>query len=235
MRRDIDSTRFLLFATALTLVLSFVPFASFAVYPFRLFVTFIHEGAHALATLVSLGAVKSLVIHPDGSGETRSLGGLQIFTASAGYLGAALYGAALLILCRHGRNAKGALTLTAAGILALTIFFAGNLFTWVTGLLLVTSLIGMAAVASVRTAHFFLSFLAVQCCLNAVFDLRTLFLISTLTNSPNDARIMEQLTLIPAVIWASAWIGLSLVFLWMALRSYSGSVRFGSRARAVRV
>jgi hypothetical protein len=93
----------------------------------------------------------------------------------------------------------------------------------------------MAVVASVRTAHFFLSFLAVQCCLNAVFDLRTLFLISTLTNSPNDARIMEQLTLIPAAIWASVWIGLSLVFLWMALRSYSGSVRLGSRTRAVRV
>ena len=52
---------------------------------------------------------------------------------------------------------------TAAGILALTVFFAGTSYV-ITGLLLVTpALIGMAAVASVRTAHFFLSFLAVQC------------------------------------------------------------------------
>lgn len=235
MRRDNDSLKFLLGATALALVISFIPFASLAIYPFRLFVTFIHEGAHALAALVSLGSVGSVVINPDGSGQTLSRGGLPIFVASAGYLGAALYGATLLVLCRQGRHAKGALTLSAAAILAMTVFFAGSLFTWVTGLLLVTSLVGLAAIASIRVAHFFLSFLAVQCCLNAVFDLRTLFLLSAFTRSENDARIMEQLTFIPAFIWSSIWIAISLVFLFMALRTYSGAVRFRSGVRTVRV
>jgi len=235
MQRDNDSLKFLLGATALALVLSFIPFASLAIYPFRLFVTFIHEGSHALASLVSLGDVGQVIINPDGSGQTLSRGGLPIFVASAGYLGAALYGATLLVLCRQGRNAKGALTVTAAGILALTVFFAGNLFTWITGLLLVVSLVGLAAIASIRVTHFFLSFLAVQCCLNAVFDLRTLFLLSAFSRSENDARVMEQLTLIPAFVWSSIWIGISLVFLFMALRSYSGTARFRSGVRTVRV
>lgn len=230
MRRDSDSLKFLLGATALALVLSFIPFASLAIYPFRLFVTFIHEGAHVLAALFSLGSVGKMVVSPDGSGQTLSRGGVPVFIASAGYIGAALYGATLLVVCRHGRKAKGALTITAAAILALTVFFAGNLFTWITGLILVTSLLGLAAVASVRIAHFFLSFLAVQCCLNAVFDLRTLFLLSAFTRSENDARVMEQLTLIPAFLWSSLWIGVSLVFLFMALRSYSGVARVRTSA-----
>jgi len=234
MRRDNDSLKFLLGATALALVLSFIPFASLAIYPFRLFVTFIHEGSHALAALVSLGDVGQVIINPDGSGQTLSRGGLPIFVASAGYLGAALYGATLLVLCRQGRHAKGAVTVTAAGILALTVFFAGNLFTWITGLLLVVSLVGLAAIASIRVTHFFLSFLAVQCCLNAVFDLRTLFLLSAFTRSENDARVMEQLTFIPAFVWSSIWIGISVVFLFLALRTYSGATKFRSGVRTVR-
>jgi hypothetical protein len=41
--------RTLLVAVALSVLLWFIPFAEVLTYPFRLFVTFIHEGGHALA------------------------------------------------------------------------------------------------------------------------------------------------------------------------------------------
>ena len=224
MKREQDAVRFLLVASVLTVVLWFVPFASFAVYPFRLFVTFIHEGGHALATLLTLGSVDKVIIHPDGSGETYSRGGLQLLIASAGYLASSLYGASLLVLCRRGHNARAALAVTAAAILAVTVFFAANAFSWLAGILLTIGLVLFASTANVRVAHFFLSFLAIQCCLNAIFDLRTVMLISAFTNSPSDANNLERLTHIPAFLWASTWIAVSVVVLWLALRTHTRGI-----------
>ncbi|MEP7272343.1 MAG: M50 family metallopeptidase [Acidobacteriota bacterium] len=232
MQREKDTFKFLLAASALTIALWFIPFASFAVYPFRIFVTFIHEGGHALATLATFGSVERVVIHPNGSGETYSLGGLQLLIANAGYLASTLFGAGLLVLCRRGKNARAALGVTAAIILALTVFFAGNVFSWIAGIVLTIGLVLFASTANVRVAHFFLSFLAIQCCLNALFDLRTILLISTLTNSPSDAYNLERLTHIPALLWASVWVVASAVVLWIALRAHvrGGATRVGELA-----
>ena len=76
-----------------------------------------------------------------------------------------------------------------------------------------------------RIAHFLLSFLAVQCCLNAFLDLRTLFLLSATTNVHSDAAAMAQMTFIPATFWAVAWMVISLIALVFALRSYTHHLR----------
>ena len=220
MHSEKDSLKFLLLASALTVALWFVPGVSFLVYPFRLFVTFIHEAGHALATLGTFGVVERLEIFPDGSGATYSAGGVQLLIANAGYLASTVFGAGLLVLCRRGRNARAALAVTAAGIFLLTIMFAGSVFSWVTGIVLTIGLGLVASAASVRIAHFFMSFLAIQCCLNALFDLRTILLVSTLTNAPSDAYNLERLTSIPAVMWASVWVVASAVVLWIALKAY---------------
>jgi hypothetical protein len=74
---------------------------------------------------------------------------------------------------------------------------------------------------SARWAHFFLSFLAVQCCLNAFYDLKTLFLISATTNLHSDAVNMQEATMIPAIVWASFWIILSILALAFGLKMYA--------------
>jgi hypothetical protein len=220
MARDKDSLGFLLGASALTVVLWFIPFAGLLVYPFRLFVTFIHEGGHALATLITFGSVEYISIHADGSGLTYSRGGLALLVSSAGYLSSTAYGASLLALCRQGRNAKMVLAITAATILGMTVFFVSGLFGWITGILLTAGLIFIALASSARVAHFSLSFLAVQCCLNALYDLNTLFVLSATTRAQSDAVNMQRLTYIPAIFWALLWLGLSIIVLGLALRSY---------------
>src|SRR5215510_5061162 len=93
-----ESIGFLLVATALTIVISYMPFGEFVVYPLRLFVTFIHEGVHALAALLTLGRVDRLVIHANAAGETYSSGGLSLLISSAASLASTAYGAGLLTL-----------------------------------------------------------------------------------------------------------------------------------------
>lgn len=220
MHKDKDSVKFLLGASALSLLLSYVPFAALLTYPFRLFVTFIHEGGHAAATWLTLGRVNGIVINPDTSGLTLTLGGFGLLISSAGYLTSTIYGATLLVVCRRGQSAKGVIAVTAAAILALTVLVVKGLFGWLVGLGLVAGLIYVAVAAGLRAAHFFLSFLAVQCCLNALYDLNTLFMISAVSRTPSDAMNMQRLTMIPAVFWAVAWLAVSVVVLAWALRKH---------------
>jgi hypothetical protein len=216
-----DSLQFLLGATALTILISYLPLAWILVYPLRLFVTFIHEGGHALAALLTFGSVEGVIIYANASGETYTRGGLSILIASAGYLASTAYGAGLLVMLPDGSRAKAVLTITAALILALTGFFAANLFSLFIGVALTVILIVIATACTARWAHFFLGFLAVQCCLNAFYDLRTLFLISATTEIHSDAVNMQQMTMVPATFWALFWIGLSAVTLVMALKIYA--------------
>src|SRR5262245_13948347 len=103
---DRDSIKFLIGAALLTIVISYLPMGWLVVYPIRLFVTFIHEGGHALAALLTLGSVEKVQIFADASGVTFTRGGLPPLIASAGYLTTTIFGGGLLILCSQGRNAK---------------------------------------------------------------------------------------------------------------------------------
>lgn len=226
----------LLWATALTVALWFIPFAEVLTYPFRIFVTFIHEGGHALAALLTGNSVRSLTVSMDGSGEVYSTtGGLlsQLFVSSAGYLGAMLFGALLLLLIRRTVAARLVLAASAALILGLTIFFGfvaplwnftpPGLFTLVAGVALPLGLFAVASKASPKVATFLVSFLAVQCVLNALFDLKAVLLLSTFTNAQTDAANMARATGIPQIFWAAFWIGVAFLILSLALRAYSVS------------
>lgn len=225
----------LLTAAAISVVLWFIPFAEFLTYPFRIFVTFIHEGGHALAALLTGNSVASLSVSMDASGLTQTTkGGLisQIFVSSAGYLGSMVFGALLLILIRRAVAARVVLLACAAYVFALTMIFglikplswmnglSGIPFTLLAGLFLSVGLVLIARFGSARVATFFVSFLAVQSVLNALFDLKTLLYLSSFEQRPTDAMNMAQATGIPAIFWTVAWTALALGLLWFAMRFY---------------
>src|SRR5258708_18455283 len=100
----------LLTAAVISIVLWFIPFAEIVTYPFRIFVTFIHEGGHAIAALMTGNSVESLSIAMNASGETYTTQGgtiSQMFVASAGYLSAMTFGSVLLVLIRRAVAARG--------------------------------------------------------------------------------------------------------------------------------
>jgi len=227
----------LLIAATISVVLWFIPFAEFLTYPFRIFVTFIHEGGHALAALLTGNSVASLSVAMNASGETYTTqGGLisQVLVSSAGYLGAMAFGAMLLVLIRKAVAAR--IVLLGCGVLVfgMTMIYgfikplfwmnawSGIPFTLFAGLIISAGLVLIARFASARVATFFVSFLAVQCVLNALFDLKTVFFLSSpfAPSVQTDALNMASATGIPAIFWTIAWIAFALGILWFAMRLY---------------
>ena len=228
----------LLIAATISVVLWFIPFAEFLTYPFRIFVTFIHEGGHALAALLTGNSVASLSVATNASGETYTTqGGIisQVFISSAGYVGSMAFGALLLILIRKAVAARIVLLSCAIFVFGLTMIYglfkplfwmnawSGIPFTLLAGLFITAGLVLIARFATARVATFFVSFLAVQCVLNALFDLKTVFFLSSSPFAPavqTDAMNMSNATGVPAIFWTVAWIGLALGILWFAMRLY---------------
>jgi hypothetical protein len=227
----------LLIAALLSVLLWFVPFAEIMTYPFRLFVTFIHEGGHAIAALLTGNSVDSLSIATNASGETYTTRGgaiSQIFVASAGYVGAMTYGALLLVLIRRSIAARAVLIGSAVVIITLTLIFglfkpiysgvawSGIPFTLFAGTVLSVGLVLLAKFASSRVAQFFVGFFAVQCILNALLDLKTVFFLSSpfAPSIPTDALNMASATGVPALFWSVVWIAISVGILLLAMRLY---------------
>lgn len=237
--------KLLLLATLITVVLWFLPYAGYLVYPVRLFVTFIHEGSHVLASLLTGGSIQSMTVAPDGSGAVQSLSSSWLsvlITSSAGYLGAIAFGSLLLVLIRRAYSARIVLAVSAGFVGLMTVVFgllaplwhifsadisAGSVaFTVVSGAVLTAGLLAIAKYASDWWANFTLAFLAVQCLLNAVYDLATLFVInSPLSGSHihSDAANMSMATGVPGIFWVIMWIGISILLISVGLRVYAVS------------
>jgi len=233
----------LLAATLVTVVLWFIPYAEYAVYPIRLFVTFIHESSHALVALITGGSVQSLTVSADGSGVVYSSGASlfgTLFTSSAGYLGTTAFGIVLLYLMRRNVSSNkillclggfiGLVTLVFGVIcplfnfLSLNVPFSSLAFTIVVGIALSAGLMALALYGSSKVANWAVAFLAVQCLLNAISDLKTvLFINSPLAGSDiqNDAGNMAAATGIPAFVWVLIWIVIAAVMLVIGMRFYA--------------
>jgi hypothetical protein len=207
-------------AAALCLGVSLTPWGPVALYPFTLFTTWVHECGHAIASVLLGGAVASITIRSDTSGLTRSVMPAstiaQTIVASAGYLTASVVGCFLLTASRVDRRAKPILWAIGVCMLVTLVLWIRNLFgavavaAWAAALLFVG---GKRATRGV--AGFALSVLAIQVSLNAVFDIRVLFL----ARGPSDAATMARLTGAPAWAWAAAWMGISVLLLVSTLRA----------------
>jgi len=223
-----DSFRLLVLASLLTLALWFIPFAGVITWPIRQFVTLVHEAGHALAALATFGEVRRVTLDWSGSGETWFVGGSRLIVASAGYLSTILYGSALLLWLRRARNARHAAIVTGVLLLLITVLFGGNLLAWLMGLACGAGCLLLGLKGKPKLTHFVMSFLAVQCVLNALYDLRTLLFLSAYdSNIHTDAQLMANATngWIPGLAWALGWSGIAVLMLGVTLWVYYRSLR----------
>jgi len=124
----------------------------------------------------------------------------QMLVSSAGYIGSMIYGVTLLVVIRKAIAARVVLMASAAVIFLLTMIYgvykpvasgaalSGIPFTFFAGTLLTLGLVAVAKFANSRLATFFLSFLAVQCVLNALLDLKTVFFLRHLWTEVAERR-----------------------------------------------
>ena len=221
-----DQRRSLLLALgafALILIIWQVPALSGILAPFRYFVTTIHELGHGIAALLSGGHFIQYEVYASGAGVATTAGGSRWLVLPAGYVGTALFGAALLYAANRTRRPQIVTGVLGVIFLLLTVFFARGLTAILAGLVTaaILSLLTWKGPRLLNT--FLLNMLAMLTGLHAVLDLWGLVsnpgagVIGPAGHTPNDAYAMAQAAgFIPAVGWALLWTLTALVLLGLA-------------------
>jgi hypothetical protein len=203
---------------------------SFLVYPFRLFVTYVHEAGHSLAALLSGGEIRGFEVYANGSGLARTAGGSRFLILPAGYLGAAFFGALLFYLVNRFHIARSLSVCLGVVLVIFSALYArpanGVPVALIVGLLFGLALIALGIKVSAIPNLIVLNVLAIMTALNAVLDL--LFLIrsddiSVRTASGiirNDAAAFSaEITrgVIPPIVWALLWAALAIAMIGAAV------------------
>ncbi|KAA3606258.1 MAG: M50 family peptidase [Calditrichaeota bacterium] len=182
-------------------------------YPFRIFVVFIHESSHALASILTGGKVLQLSVSPDESGFVRQIGGNSLLTASAGYIGSSVFGGLVLVFSEKKKNARYVFFILAVLVGFMTIAYVRNLFGITFGLL-ATAGFWFLYSRDFSFSSYFLDFIGVTSSLYAIYDLTDFLIFDART----DAVILSEITFIPATIWALLWSVISILVLFYSLR-----------------
>ncbi|RRR76639.1 MAG: M50 family peptidase [Candidatus Viridilinea halotolerans] len=198
------------------------------VFPFRLLTTIIHELSHGLAALLTGGAFVRFVVFADGSGLAYTAGGIRWIIIPAGYVGTALFGAALITLGRSTKASRNALGILGVALLLLTLRYAlptvfspeiiGGLLTLGIGILIGVSFLAIAWKLPTIWSLAMLNLIAFWVGLSALGDLRGLMLLSHFPGR-SDAHAMAEITFLPPIFWAFIWAIMSILALGAAVWS----------------
>ncbi|MFV9503954.1 MAG: M50 family metallopeptidase [Oscillochloridaceae bacterium umkhey_bin13] len=197
-----------LFALSTTLLWR-VPLIGMLFYPFRLLNTFIHELGHGFAALLTGGSFERFIVRPDMSGLALIRGGNLLVVASAGYVGAALFGGFLILLSATDLATQTILLGLGLGLGLLCLLFVRNGFGVLAGLLLAASLGAAGWYFNDGVATLLVAVLALQMPLAAMHSLIDLLRRSVRRpqdGQVSDAELLAERTRVPALIWATLWL-----------------------------
>lgn len=181
--------------------------------------THLHELCHALAAHLTGGSAMAIYVYANGSGLTPVLGGVLLVVASAGYVGASVVGAGMILGGRTPGGAKTVLRALAVALALSTVLFVrGDTVGLFAGILWVGGLWLMSTYLKDRALLFAAQFLGLQQCLNSLQSLYDLLRISAGGSGHSDAGLMASRSGIPAIVWAVAWCALSLMAIGLAVR-----------------
>jgi hypothetical protein len=189
---------------------------TFVVYPFRLFVVFLHEISHGLAAVATGGSIVSIGLSFDEGGVCLTRGGWPFLILNAGYLGSLLWGALFLLL--GGRRARARSVIAVVGVftLAVTLVYVRTWFGFSYGLAAALVLLAVAAHLKPAVSETLLAAIGATSVLYAVWDVASDVLLRH--SGQSDAAALARLTGVPALVWGVAWIAVSAAVLVSVLR-----------------
>lgn len=207
---------FALVAAGIVFVLWNIPQLEFILYPFRLFVTFVHEAGHSVMAVLTGGRVIGFEVFSNGTGVATTAGGNRLLILPAGYLGAALFGAALFYLTNIVPYPRKISLVLGTLLILVSLYLRATNIALVVGVVSGLALVFLGLRGGAAVNILVLNVLALMTGLNAVLDL--LFLVRNsdagLNGIANDAAAFSALTLgIPAAVWALVWAVLAVVML----------------------
>ncbi len=209
----------LLVAFVCSVALWLIPGAGIILLPIHPYVTFVHEGWHALVAVATGGRVSAVhIFGVTGGGVTDITGGATLLIASAGYVGSAVTGAAYLALLRHPVALRLAALTQYLWLAVVALRWDHDINAGLYLLLFGLVLLGLATRLPERWFAVAMGFLALQLNLAVLGDLRTLVLLSAFTGTHSDALLAASVSHVPALFWALLWSAISLVLLLWSLR-----------------
>ena len=218
----------LLLAGAAVGALYLLPFGRLVLLPAIYLNTHLHELCHALAAIGTGGRPGQILVFGDGSGQCATLGGIAPVIASAGYLGAAILGATIVLVARTVAGARlvpRGLAITLA--VSLVLLVRGDLIGVLSGAfwMLTLALMGQRLRGDLLMGT--VQFLGLVQGLQSLTSIGDLLRISATAQANSDAETMAAMTRIPALAWALLWAVLSLSTtgwsLWRVSRSRPSS------------
>lgn len=201
-------------------LLPLVPVLKYLLLPFDYLNTHFHEMFHAIACVATGGMVDSIRVFINSEGVTTTRGGFGPVISMAGYLGASLLGAFIVKSAHNEANSRKWLKALAVILLVVQVLWVrgtdlNSLFGWTIGFVWGFTLLLIANKVKGQTVILIAQFLGIQQCLNSLKSLRDLVILSG-TNATTDAHNMQQMTGIPAIVWAVIWLVVGLFGVGMA-------------------
>lgn len=187
------------------------------VIPLKIFVVFLHEFSHALATWLTGGEVLELSVSAQQGGFVTSRGGNGFIIATAGYLGSLLLGSLLFVLALRSKIDRYVVGVLGVTMIALTALYIREPFA-------IGFCLGAGAVLII-SARFFAA--SVNDLILRVIGLASMIYVpydifsDTLSRSylMSDARILAQNYGGTTMMWGVIWLVVSLVFLVFLLKA----------------
>ncbi len=211
--------------TALYLVASvfltrLIPFSSF----FRNLDTMVHEFSHALVTLLLSGRVLSIELHSDHSGVTYSRLASEwssLPVSLAGYVGASLFALLLFYLYHRGLQRLGLGLVTALAAITLILYVhTGFGVVWLIGFIALSGLMIWVRPEWIRNFYYLLiAFLSLE--ESAMGPISLVLYALNDSSRAGDASNLQELTGIPALLWALLFVAVSLGCVTRALHYFS--------------
>jgi hypothetical protein len=200
----------------IVLTLIFILWNTPILYPLKLLVVFFHESSHALATIFSGGKVVQLVIVKEEGGYVLSSGGNRFLELNSGYLGSLLWGVIIYLLGVRTRYDKTIMAILGVLIGLIALWFAGNLFTIVFGLLTGVAMVLCAKYLSQGVNDFILRLIGLTSMVYVPFDIFSDTIYHSFQNS--DAQMLAAAYGGSGLFWGITWIVISLVIILLSLR-----------------
>lgn len=170
-----------------------------------------HEFGHAFACILTGGKVKSIELDPREGGVTHMLGGRNIVTLPAGYLGSSLIGA-LLTFCGFNIVASKVASIVVGVCFLLTLWWGRR--DWLTiGTILaaVGLLVGCWFIAHAEALRFVILFIGVMSSLYSVWDICDDLILRKVNSS--DASVFAKRYGGSSQCWGVIWSIVSLMFM----------------------
>jgi len=199
-----------------TIALVFALWQTPVVLPLKIFVIFLHELSHALATLLTGGSVVELSVSPQQGGHVISRGGSRFIILTAGYLGSLVLGALLLLAALRTQADRLIAGACGAVLLGVAALYARDLFALFFCIATGAVLIAIARFLPRQVSDMVLRVIGLSSLIYVPYDIFD----DTIARSAlrSDARMLAEEIGGTTLMWGGIWLILSLWVIYLVVR-----------------